>query len=688
MSFLAPLDVSDPGLGGKARSLARLAALGLPTPAAFVAKDDLFRALCPDRVVLAQLDDSAIEILDRIRSGIDRSPWPPAFPEELDARLRAMGDTRFAVRSSFASEDCVGALAAGVYESRVDVAFDDVAKNIRRVLRSAMSLGAAAYAMAHGRNPGEAPVAVLVHVFVPGDAEGSAAFVPGGIPELMVRRGRLSEAARAELQAGLERVAQELGPVEVEWVLSARGLVYLQARPFQPKPAIVEWSGWKDLPPSAGERDDWRWDMAHNPLPVSPAQAGLVDLVDEQCQIGIRQRVLGGYLFHARDARPLPPAISPESAMSYFDHLRREVDARLASLGPYPALDDALSFFVDVYQRIFGVLQPALKRARHALREFLAAHAPEELPLLPDLLSSVPSVATERRKRVLAIAQANSEAERARARAAYQALFGDEAPVWDVSARTYAEDASPLCPSDGAPSDQRVAPDWRAASLAVQARMPEREREQWRAVLTLARDAVSLSEADDWLYARVQASVRRALLSRGEALRASGRLSEAEEVFFLPLRLLREMANEPVAGSLAEVARAGLAAWQAALKDPPATSGTQNELVVHGHGTGGHAIGRIAVHHSGSFLPGSADTVLLCQTLLPTELPLISAAAIVTETGGPLDHVAAQARERGIPAVIGAIGAGRALREGDLVLVDGERGLVVSLRRDRPHPPR
>jgi len=60
-----------------------------------------------------------------------------------------------------------------------------------------------------------------------------------------------------------------------------------------------------------------------------------------------------------------------------------------------------------------------------------------------------------------------------------------------------------------------------------------------------------------------------------------------------------------------------------------------------------------------SSLPG--DAVLLAQTLLPTELPLVAAAAIITEDRGPLDHVAAQARERGIPAVIGASGASRLL---------------------------
>jgi pyruvate,water dikinase len=75
----------------------------------------------------------------------------------------------------------------------------------------------------------------------------------------------------------------------------------------------------------------------------------------------------------------------------------------------------------------------------------------------------------------------------------------------------------------------------------------------------------------------------------------------------------------------------------------------------------------------------AGDAVLVSKTLLPTELPLIHAIAIVTETGGPLDHVAAQARERGMPAVVGADGAIAAFSEGDLVLVDADRGVVVRL---------
>ena len=62
-----------------------------------------------------------------------------------------------------------------------------------------------------------------------------------------------------------------------------------------------------------------------------------------------------------------------------------------------------------------------------------------------------------------------------------------------------------------------------------------------------------------------------------------------------------------------------------------------------------------------------------------TSGPLVAAAALVVETGGPLDHVAAQARERGIPAVVGAAGACAAFADGDQVIVDGGAGLVARI---------
>lgn len=49
---------------------------------------------------------------------------------------------------------------------------------------------------------------------------------------------------------------------------------------------------------------------------------------------------------------------------------------------------------------------------------------------------------------------------------------------------------------------------------------------------------------------------------------------------------------------------------------------------------------------------------------------------VVTETGGLLSHAAVISREYGIPAVLSVAGATRAIRDGDLVTVDGGSGVV------------
>ncbi len=51
-------------------------------------------------------------------------------------------------------------------------------------------------------------------------------------------------------------------------------------------------------------------------------------------------------------------------------------------------------------------------------------------------------------------------------------------------------------------------------------------------------------------------------------------------------------------------------------------------------------------------------------------------AGLITEIGSPLSHGAVVAREYGIPAVVGAKGAKKFLSDGDLVRLDGNRGVV------------
>jgi pyruvate,water dikinase len=92
----------------------------------------------------------------------------------------------------------------------------------------------------------------------------------------------------------------------------------------------------------------------------------------------------------------------------------------------------------------------------------------------------------------------------------------------------------------------------------------------------------------------------------------------------------------------------------------------------------GRASGRVRVILSpdefGRFMPGE---VLVTAATSPGWTPLFRhAAAVVTDTGSAMAHASLVAREFGIPAVVGVGDATRRLRDGQLVTVDGSRGLV------------
>jgi hypothetical protein len=80
------------------------------------------------------------------------------------------------------------------------------------------------------------------------------------------------------------------------------------------------------------------------------------------------------------------------------------------------------------------------------------------------------------------------------------------------------------------------------------------------------------------------------------------------------------------------------------------------DLVRGRRGAAGARIGPVRIYRGDHEHDHDRNHVLVARTLLPTELPLLSPAAIVVETGGVLDHVAAHQ-----------------------VLVDGTAGLVVRL---------
>src|SRR4029077_6601917 len=139
-------------------------------------------------------------------------------------------------------------------------------------------------------------MAVLVHPFERGDAAGTAAFDPAAqespIVEPSAHSAPLTPAARARIGEAARALANRQGPVELEWVATGDAVRYLQLQPDRaaarrPGTHARERAAWS---PAAGVAGGWTWDAAHNPLPLSPAQAGLVALVDERCRTTLRQR--------------------------------------------------------------------------------------------------------------------------------------------------------------------------------------------------------------------------------------------------------------------------------------------------------------------------------------------------------------------------------------------------------------
>src|SRR5439155_5172073 len=83
----------------------------------------------------------------------------------------------------------------------------------------------------------------------------------------------------------------------------------------------------------------------------------------------------------------------------------------------------------------------------------------------------------------------------------------------------------------------------------------------------------------------------------------------------------------------------------------------------------------------GQLEPGE---VLVVHTTDVGWTPLfLLAAGVVTELGGPLSHAAVVAREFAVPSVVNVPGITRAIRTGDYVRVDGDRGVIERIERAR-----
>jgi pyruvate,water dikinase len=74
--------------------------------------------------------------------------------------------------------------------------------------------------------------------------------------------------------------------------------------------------------------------------------------------------------------------------------------------------------------------------------------------------------------------------------------------------------------------------------------------------------------------------------------------------------------------------------------------------------------------------------ILVCRYTNPAWAPVFpKIKATVTDLGGLLTHAAIVSREYGIPAVVGTGNATLVIKTGDLIRVDGEKGIVTIIKR-------
>lgn len=105
----------------------------------------------------------------------------------------------------------------------------------------------------------------------------------------------------------------------------------------------------------------------------------------------------------------------------------------------------------------------------------------------------------------------------------------------------------------------------------------------------------------------------------------------------------------------------------------------EKDILVKGIGVSpGQASGKVKVILDAKYISGfQKGEILVTEMTTPDWVPAMKiASAVVTNLGGKTCHAAIVSRELGVPCIVGTENATRVLKDGDVVTVDGRRGLV------------
>lgn len=264
-------------------------------------------------------------------------------------------------------------------------------------------------------------------------------------------------------------------------------------------------------------------------------------------------------------------------------------------------------------------------------------------------------------------------------------------PTWIEAPHIVLDQLKILCQrsdEDRAATERRQKIAQAAMEHRVLSEAPEELRYLVHEVIRLARVYTALDDLEHYQTTRLTLPLRRGLRTIGERLVQAGVLTDASDVYFIPLRILdtamREQRLEAIPAIVAEhkqgyeAARQRVPDWVHGEHEEPDTD--VNALKGLGGSPGVIEGAVFVVNGPEDFSRFPKDTILVARTTNPAWTPLFyQAIGIITESGGPLSHGAVTARELGLPAVMSVRNVTRLLRNGERVRVDGRNGQVVRL---------
>jgi pyruvate,water dikinase len=269
----------------------------------------------------------------------------------------------------------------------------------------------------------------------------------------------------------------------------------------------------------------------------------------------------------------------------------------------------------------------------------------------------------------------------------------------EVSSVVWREDASPL---EHMISEYADRPDPRirlaeiesrlpAAQAEVLAALPRSKRAGAKLTLKMAAKRIPLRGVAKRSFLQGLDVIRACARRIGTELAADGTLADPEDAFYLTIE---ELPAPPAdARDLVAKRRERRAAYQRisipghwkglpeAVEIEAPTDGAERVRLIEGIGvSAGVTEGIARVVTDPSFAEVEPDEVLVASTTDPSWASIMFvSSALVMDMGGPISHAAVVARELGLPCVVNTRTGTRALRTGDRVRVDGDKGTVEVL---------